>query len=54
MKILMLNYEYPPLGGGAANQTDYTLREYYNNKNITIDLVTSSVSRAGNSGTAML
>ena len=26
-RILILNYEYPPLGGGAANATKYLLKE---------------------------
>ncbi len=25
-KILMLNYEFPPLGGGAGNATYYLLK----------------------------
>jgi len=43
MKILFLNYEYPPLGGGAANATAYILREYARIPNLKVDLVTSSV-----------
>ncbi|MFC1755706.1 glycosyltransferase family 4 protein, partial [Thermoproteota archaeon] len=43
MKILMLNYEYPPLGGGAGNATYYLLKELSSYQDITIDLVTSSV-----------
>lgn len=42
MKVLMLNYEYPPLGGGAANATYYLLKEFSQVKNIKIDLITSS------------
>jgi len=42
-KILMLNYEFPPLGGGAANATKYILREFSKYKDIEIDLVTSSI-----------
>lgn len=41
MKILMLNYEYPPLGGGAANANRYLLEEL-KHKDVEIDLVTSS------------
>ncbi len=44
MRILMLNYEYPPLGGGAGNANFYLLREFAKYDNLTIDLVTSSVS----------
>ncbi|MCF7900764.1 glycosyltransferase family 4 protein [Candidatus Woesearchaeota archaeon] len=42
MKILMLNYEFPPLGGGAANANYYLLKEFAKDKNIKIDLITSS------------
>lgn len=41
MKILMLNYEYPPIGGGAANANYYLLKEF-SKKTIHVDLVTSS------------
>ena len=42
MKILMLNYEFPPLGGGASNATKYLLKEFSSKPNIKVDLVTSS------------
>ena len=42
MRILMLNYEFPPLGGGAANANYYMLKEFAKIKDIEIDLVTSS------------
>jgi len=53
MKILMLNYEFPPLGGGAANACKYILKEM-SRKGIEVDLVTSSsnkfeIERAGKS-----
>jgi len=38
----MLNYEFPPLGGGAATACNNLLREFEKNKNIKIDLITSS------------
>jgi len=44
-RILMLNYEFPPLGGGAANASYYFLREFSKNKNIKIDFITSSASK---------
>lgn len=44
MKILILNYEYPPIGGGAANATSYLLKEFSKNSDIEIDLVTSSLT----------
>jgi len=43
MKILFFNYEYPPLGGGAANATAYLLQEYAKIPDLEIDLVTSSI-----------
>ncbi len=42
MNILMLNYEYPPLGGGAANATYYILKEFSLRDDIEVDLITSS------------
>ncbi len=45
MKILFLNYEYPPLGGGAANATKHLLDCYAQKRNISVDLVTSAVDK---------
>jgi len=45
MRILFLNYEYPPLGGGAANATQQILKEYAKRQNIQLDLVTASVDK---------
>ncbi len=45
MKVLMLNYEFPPLGGGAANANFFLLREFAKKKSLEIDLVTSSVNK---------
>ena len=42
--ILMLNYEFPPLGGGAGNATYYLLKEFSKYPNLDIDLVTASVN----------
>ncbi len=42
MKILFLNYEYPPLGGGAGNATAYLLKEYSHIAELEVHLVTSS------------
>ena len=42
MRVLFLNYEYPPLGGGAANATEYLLKEYAKDSSLQVDLVTSS------------
>lgn len=43
MKILFLNYEYPPLGGGAANATECLLREYADMLDTEVHLVTSAI-----------
>ncbi|MCP4643905.1 MAG: glycosyltransferase family 4 protein [bacterium] len=43
MRVLMLNYEYPPLGGGAANATAHILREFATQPDMEVDLVTSSI-----------
>ncbi|MCX6766055.1 MAG: glycosyltransferase family 4 protein [Candidatus Moranbacteria bacterium] len=45
VRILFLNYEYPPLGGGAGNATYYILKELAKNPDLQIDLVTSSVGK---------
>ncbi|MFC1913749.1 glycosyltransferase family 4 protein [Chloroflexota bacterium] len=37
----MLNYEFPPLGGGAANACEYIIRDMAQ-KGVEVDLVTSS------------
>lgn len=44
--ILLLNYEYPPLGGGAGNATYYILREYADFSDFQITLVTASTASA--------
>ncbi|MCM2325640.1 MAG: glycosyltransferase family 4 protein [Candidatus Woesearchaeota archaeon] len=41
IRVLMLNYEFPPLGGGAGNANYYMLKEL-SKKNAEIDLITSS------------
>ncbi|MFC1756357.1 glycosyltransferase family 4 protein, partial [Patescibacteria group bacterium] len=43
MRVLFFNYEYPPLGGGAANATFYILQEFSKIPDLTVDLVTSSI-----------
>ncbi len=40
----MLNYEYPPLGGGAGNACYHMLKEYALVPGISIDLITSSAN----------
>lgn len=46
MRILILNYEFPPLGGGAGNATYYLLKEFARYLDLKIDLITSSVNKA--------
>jgi glycosyltransferase involved in cell wall biosynthesis len=38
----MLNYEFPPLGGGAANANRHLLEEFADWNDLSIDLITSS------------
>lgn len=45
MKILYLNYEYPPLGGGAANATAQILQEFVHMDDMEVHLVTSSAGK---------
>jgi glycosyltransferase involved in cell wall biosynthesis len=45
MKILMLNYEFPPIGGGAGHAHLCLLNEYSRNKDIQIDVLTSCPGR---------
>lgn len=42
MRILMINYEFPPIGGGTGNACYYMLREFARYPDLTIDLVTFS------------
>jgi glycosyltransferase involved in cell wall biosynthesis len=46
MKILMLNYEFPPLGGGAGNANYFLLKELAKQQDLDIDLITSSADKA--------
>jgi glycosyltransferase involved in cell wall biosynthesis len=43
--MLMLNYEFPPLGGGAGNANRYILKELARYPDLRIDLVTASTDR---------
>jgi glycosyltransferase involved in cell wall biosynthesis len=45
LKILILNYEYPPLGGGAASATKNILKQFAKREDLEIDLVTSSTEK---------
>jgi len=42
MKILMLNYEFPPIGGGAANAHLRLLRQYADKSELRVDVLTSA------------
>jgi len=43
-RALILNYEFPPLGGGAANATYYLLKEFGLRPDLEVTLITSSVN----------
>ena len=45
MKVLFLNYEYPPLGGGASVATEAILKEWATTPDIEVHLVTAAVGR---------
>jgi glycosyltransferase involved in cell wall biosynthesis len=42
IRLFMLNFEFPPIGGGAANAHYYLLKEYAANKELIIDVLTSA------------
>ena len=42
MKILMLNYEFPPIGGGAGNAHLCLLKEYAAYSDLKVDVLTSA------------
>jgi len=42
MNLLMLNYEFPPIGGGAAHAHLSLLKEYARQDRLTIDVLTSA------------
>lgn len=44
-RVLILNYEFPPLGGGAANATYYLLKEYGLRPDVNVTLITSSIDQ---------
>lgn len=41
-KLLMLNYEFPPIGGGAGNANLNLLKEFADNPELSIDVLTSA------------
>lgn len=43
--ILVLNYEFPPLGGGQANANHYLFKEFSKYKDFTFTLITSSSNK---------
>jgi len=42
LNLLMLNYEFPPIGGGAANAHLYILKQYANRNDLKVDVLTSA------------
>ncbi len=45
MKVLMLNYEFPPLGGGGGQAHRSLLTQYAGRKDVTVDVLTSAAGR---------
>jgi glycosyltransferase involved in cell wall biosynthesis len=45
LNLLMLNYEFPPIGGGAANAHLAILKQYVQNPDLKIDVLTSAPKR---------
>lgn len=45
MKILMLNSEYPPLGGGQGNANKYVYEEFKKYKDLKVDIITASINK---------
>ncbi len=45
LNLLMLNYEFPPIGGGAANAHLAILKQYVQNADLKIDVLTSAPKR---------
>lgn len=45
LNLLMLNYEFPPIGGGAANAHLSILKQYAQNPDLKIDVLTSAPKR---------
>jgi glycosyltransferase involved in cell wall biosynthesis len=45
LNLLMLNYEFPPIGGGAANAHFSILKQYVQNPDLKIDVLTSAPKR---------
>ncbi|MBI2410432.1 MAG: glycosyltransferase family 4 protein [Candidatus Kerfeldbacteria bacterium] len=43
MRVLFLNSEYPPLGGGAGYATQELFRQFRNEERITIDCITAAI-----------
>lgn len=42
MRVLLLNYEFPPLGGGSGNACYFLLKQFSSYSNLEIDLITAS------------
>jgi glycosyltransferase involved in cell wall biosynthesis len=45
MRVILLNYEFPPIGGGAGKACMCLLKEYAHRKDISIDVLTSKPGR---------
>lgn len=45
INLLMLNFEFPPIGGGAANANYYMLKEFSKIPNLNVTLVTTGLEQ---------
>lgn len=45
INVLILNYEFPPLGGGAGNATYYLAKELCKHPDIRFDIITASTGK---------
>lgn len=43
MKVLFINFEFPPIGGGGGNANAYIFNQYAEESDLEVDLITSSV-----------
>lgn len=48
MKVLMVNFEFPPIGGGGGHAHSQLLRHYADNASITVDVLTVGTERGTN------
>ncbi len=44
MRLLMVNYEFPPIGGGGGNAHQFLLQQYATQPDLQVDVVTSGLN----------